>query len=456
MEKKSKIFTEKFKKFISQSQNSIKLSKLKPKSAIELLNKFKQKKDKFKPTQLGDIHKGHGVSTFQDKFSVNKAISTITAPTFAAKKLAKGAVKEGAKFTVAIFDNSPSFVKSWVRSFSGYGLAFRAAHERFDSLPEVVKIKARRSMFEIILVLVVALAFGLGFGLYYGLKKPDKNQVIRAQSEYSVNTSWNDHVSSSFPSAQRGSFTWLISQTSFLDFNQGYNQLKGFYINNFFGGNTKTGANSFYFSGIDVPSMGVSFSDDATQNLNIPKLNPPYKSPGLFPYTHYSPIKPQGVTKAHFVKYSSPKDVSKVIRENKVNEKQATNRADDLYRNNLLNAWRQPSSHFALYTLSSYRNHKYEPLSLTFTSTNDSSAPKIVENVSFVVSNCDPGTREVSSNKSNYNVQVLLTHPIGNTDPKNPNYQTNFGGVIFVNQNVFGGDTGGSNFFSQSFEFDSK
>lgn len=102
----------KFRNFFKKG--SIKISDIKGKTSLNLFNSFSHKNQKSGPkvANLGDIQKGRGLSTFQDKFSVGKAVSTISAPIYASKKVVKAVAKEGARFSVAIFDNSPGPIKS--------------------------------------------------------------------------------------------------------------------------------------------------------------------------------------------------------------------------------------------------------------------------------------------------------------------------------------------------------
>lgn len=77
-----------------------------------------------------------------------------------------------------------------MRGFSGYGLAAHAAKERFDSLPEVVKVKARRSMFEIGILFFLAFVAGLSVGIYYIVHVPTVVQTVYTSPQTNPVTTW--------------------------------------------------------------------------------------------------------------------------------------------------------------------------------------------------------------------------------------------------------------------------
>lgn len=125
-----------------------------------------------------------------------------------------------------------------MRGFSGYGLAAHAAKERFDSLPEVVKVKARRSMFEIGILFFLAFVAGLSVGIYYIVHVPTVVQTVYTSPQTNPVTTWQQN--SSFPDSNSNCFTLTLSKSSFENFNRN-SYRKDFYIKNFYNVGNKDG-----------------------------------------------------------------------------------------------------------------------------------------------------------------------------------------------------------------------
>ena len=395
---------------------------------------------------------GNKLSLFETKLTPAKVFSAAIKPTATILKSARRfATSETGKFAVAIYDNSPKVVKSWVQGFRGYSLAIASAREQFRVLPEVVKIRARRSIFEVGLVVFLLLVFGLGFGL--GLRPKAKIQIYsNSFVKYSENNEWPKYSNQSEMTSGLGSFSLQLDYTSVFNVVNGKRSkfAPEFYVYDFFPNTTDNHPNNvtpsisddyakgFHFAGVNVPAMGSTFNDFSTQSSVYPKF-PPDAIPGSYEaYSFVNQNVSSDLGKLPFkLSYSTDYNSGATNPTILNNLFQISNKsgfaytgADATYASNLLglpNSKNNQPTNFAMYTLwTSDKPNQGSPAQVVFKNLNNSGdtyGAQIVSTVNILLTTCSPETRASGSTET---AQVMLL------SDTSKNAKPGFSGVVFT------------------------